>query len=552
MAPVYPELRDSMTHIKGLLKSEEERFFKTLGEGLPMVNELIKSVKTSGDSLLPGEDVFKLYDTFGFPVDITREIASEAGLGLDESGFQTAMNAQRTRARSSWKQESGELWNDFWQKLSLKIGPVEFTGYEKLQESGHILAIIQDDQSYDSASIENPSDEFFFIISPTPFYAESGGQVGDTGIIQTTSSRIKVINTFYLKKGLPVIHGQIIEGRINVGDSIISSVQRDRRNATARHHSATHLLQSALRQVLGDHVKQSGSLVAPDKLRFDFTHFSGISNEDLEEIERLVNEAILENHPVKTEITSLDQAIDSGVIALFGEKYESTVRVLRVDDISAELCGGTHVRNTGEIGMFKILSESSVSAGIRRIEAVAGFEALQKAMDWSSTIHEISELLKAPVDSIQDRILKMQQRIKDLSRETTQLQSELGQFKIAQKLDNPMIIEGVKVVIHSIPDLQTNQLRDLSDQVKQKLGSGIIVLASILDGKVVLISAVTPDLTKSIHAGKLVGKIAELVGGGGGGRPDMAQAGGSQPENLHKAMDKVPEIIASMLSGGSK
>ena len=547
MAPVYPELRDSSSHIVSMLRSEEERFFKTLEQGLPMVNDLVASILRVHERILPGEEVFKLYDTFGFPVDITREIAKEAGLTIDETGFQTAMNAQKTRARSAWKQDTMESGEGFWSKLSREVGAITFTGYDTLQNHSTIVAIVSDDRQVPSAS-ESDASDLFLVINPSPFYAESGGQIGDTGILETPSARVKIVNTFFATKGLPVVQGNLMEGSIKVGDKVLSSVQQERRKAIARNHTATHLLHSSLRRVLGDHVKQSGSLVTADRLRFDFSHFSSISGQDILEIEHLVNNSILANFDVTTEVMSLDEAIDSGVTALFGEKYEDSVRVLRVNNISAELCGGTHVSCTGEIGMFKILSESSISAGIRRIEAVTGFETLHRANQWVSSLQDIADTLKSPVDTIKDRVLKMQKKIRDLNREVNQLQSEMGRHEVKSKLDAPSQIGGINVIIHSIPGLQPTQLRDLADQIRQKLASGVTILGSVVDDKVFLIAAVSNDLTKTIHAGKLVSRVAEMIGGGGGGRPDMAQAGGNQPKNLPEAMEKAPAIIASMIA----
>ncbi|MBN1879792.1 alanine--tRNA ligase [bacterium] len=549
MAPVYPELREATTHIKGMLKSEEDRFFKTLEQGLPMVMQLIKTAQQTGEVILPGADLFKLYDTFGFPLDITREIAVEAGLDLDEEGFQNEMQMQKTRARSAWKQDAAETDNSLATSLSQELTSLEFTGYDSLQEQSRVLAMISQDVRVQTASA-NSDNETYFIISPSPFYAESGGQVGDTGLLETPTARVRVSDTLYFSKKLPILVGHVTEGSINVGDSVVASVERDRRRAIARNHTATHLLHSALRQVIGDHVKQAGSLVQPDRLRFDFTHFSGISIDDLEAIERFVNDAILSNLRVTTETMALDEAIDSGVTALFGERYDNLVRVLRVNDLSAELCGGTHVLNTGEIGVFKILSEYGVSAGVRRIEAITGFEAWRKFRQLFSLIHNIADSLKSPVDSIGDRIERMQHRIRDLSKENMEIHSKLGRREIDGKLENPLVIEGIKVIIHDIPGMQSAQLRDLADQIKQRLVSGITILASVLENKVILIAAVTSDLTNRIHAGKLVGRVAEIVGGGGGGRPDMAQAGGSQPQKLNEALSQTPEIIASLLSKG--
>lgn len=548
MAPVYSELSDSSTHISSMLKSEEQRFFKTLEQGLPRVTDVIESAHKSGLTMIPGEEIFKLYDTYGFPVDIAREIVEEAGMKFDTIGFESAMDEQRNRARSAWKKDSDISEHDFWTRLHDKLGPIAFTGYETVNDTGIILAIVDSEELINSASQSDK--EFLFIVNPTPFYAESGGQVGDTGILETPSSRIKVLDTIMMNGGFPVLKGQVLQGDVKVGESVTASIHAINRKATARNHTATHLLHHALRHVLGEHVKQAGSLVSPERMRFDFTHFAGISSDVLIEIEQGVNDAILADLPVMTEIMSLDEAIAAGVIALFGEKYDESVRVVRVPGISAELCGGTHVARTGEIGLFKILSESGISAGVRRIEAVTGNESLRKFNEWVSIVHNAAATLKTPPDALIDRIEKMQKRMRDLMRENEHTKEAATKRELESKLDSPKIIGGVKTVIHAVTGLQVNQLRDVADQIKQRLGSCIVVLGSVVDERAFFIAAVTPDLTQTVHAGKLVEKIAKLAGGGGGGKPDMAQAGSSYPERLDEAFKQADSIIASFLSGG--
>lgn len=548
MAPVYSELSDSSSHISGMLKSEEQRFFKTLEQGLPLVNELIETTRKTNVKVIPGGEVFKLYDTYGFPMDITREIAVESGLDIDEQGFHSAMNTQRTRARNAWKTGTEDTENGFWSTLHETLGPIAFTGYETLTDSASILAIVDSDKTVQSASGNDT--ELYFILNPTPFYAESGGQVGDTGILETAKSRIRVLDTINMNSGLPVLRAEILEGSVHVGDSATASVHVFKRKATARNHTATHLLHHALRQVLGEHVKQAGSLVSPERMRFDFTHFTAASEQDILEIERRVNESVLADLPVITEIMSLDEALDTGVTALFGEKYGESVRVVRVPGVSAELCGGTHITRTGEIGLFKILSESGISAGVRRIEAVTGHESLRKCNEWISMIQNVSAVLKTPQDTVMEKIEKMQKQLRDLMREIGQVKENAIKRDLETKLESPETIGGVKTVIHAAGSLQINQLRDLADQIKQRLGSCIVLLGSVVDDRVFLIAAVTPDLTKTVHAGKLVGAIAGMVGGGGGGRPDMAQAGGNQPEKLGEALSRAASLIASTLSGG--
>ncbi|MBN1296266.1 alanine--tRNA ligase [bacterium] len=546
MAPVYPELEEARSHIQSVLNAEEERFFKTLDQGLPLVNDAITSIRSHGGSILPGEDAFKFYDTFGFPLDITREIAEESGLTVDEAGFQNAMNQQKTRARTAWKAgETRSSDSDVWQHVAAHVGSISFTGYATLQENSRVRAIIDTDHTVESVSETNKI--IGIIIDPNPFYAESGGQIGDCGRLESPSSRLKVLDTQAPIKGLAVLHCQLIDGTLRVGDSVAAHVMTPRRQAIARNHTATHLLHRALRDVLGDHVKQSGSLVTEDRLRFDFTHHSSVSPEDLLEIERRVNHQVLQDFAVETHIMPLDDALESGVMALFGERYEDQVRVVRIDSVSAELCGGTHVSRTGQIGLLKIVSEVSVAAGVRRIEAITGLKTFERLTETEALLRKIADILKSPLDHIPDRIEKYQKQIRSLSRDVEHYQYLSARQAIDDKLKNPDFIEKIPAVIQFIPGIQQVQLRDLADQVKSKLGSGLTVLATRNDDKVFLIAAVTPDLISTIHAGKLVGQVAKLVGGGGGGRPDMAQAGGSQPERIDDALRSVPGIVACMI-----
>ncbi|MCD4655853.1 alanine--tRNA ligase, partial [bacterium] len=546
MSPVYPELADSAAHIASTLRSEEKRFFNTLVQGLPKVNELISSTQKADRSELPGEEVFKLYDTYGFPVDITREIAVEANLSIDEKGFEQAMENQRKRARSAWKNDDDPGPADIWHILAKEVGKTRFTGFKTLTESCCIKALVQSDKRHHT--IDATDNNFYVIIDPSPFYAESGGQVGDIGILESPSARVRVLNTKNLVKNLPVLECRIIEGSITVDDVFTARVNEASRKATCRNHTATHLLQKALREILGDHIKQSGSLVTPDRLRFDFTHYTAVSRDDLKVVEQIINKTVLANLQVTTSEMDLDEALNSGIIALFGERYDEKVRVVRIGEISAELCGGTHVAYSGEIGMVKILSESSISAGVRRIEAVTGMTSLKRTNQWEDLIIDLAKNLKSPVNSIPDRVEKLQNQTKILSNEIIALQKSVAHQEIKTKLEKPEIINGIRTIIHHLPELPSAQLRDLADQVRQELQSGLTVLATTGAGKVFLIAAVTKDLTSRLHAGKIVGEVAKIVGGGGGGRPDMAQAGGTKPANLQKALEAVPGIVKKLMS----
>jgi alanyl-tRNA synthetase len=548
MSPVYSELNDNSAHITGMLESEEQRFFKTLEQGLPLVNDLMNATISKGLKTVPGEAVFRLYDTYGFPPDITREIAAESALTVDDSGYVQAMETQKTRARNAWKSGKPDNINTFWKELESQLESVYFSGYDTLNESGKILALVDSERCTDSVSTSNQT--IYLVINPTPFYAESGGQTGDIGFVETPHARVKILDTRNMTEGLPVLLGKVVDGVVHKGDSVVAAVSKSHRLATARNHTGTHLLHNALRSILGDHVKQSGSLVTPERLRFDFTHIANVTLQDLMDIEKRVNESVLADIAVQTESMTLDDALDRGVIALFGEKYSDTVRVVSVPGVSSELCGGTHVSRTGEIGLFKILSESGISAGVRRIEAVTGFESLRKCNQWVSTLQIVSHTLKSPQDAVIDKIEKMQKQIRDLSHEIERIKTHQSKSEINTTLDSPMILNGIKTIVYSTSGLQINQLRHLADQIKHRLKSCIALLASVTDERVYLIAAVTDDLTGSIHAGKIVKAIAPLVGGNGGGRPDMAQAGGDQPEKLDDAMKKAPDIIASIISGG--
>lgn len=543
MAPVFPELEDAAAHVTSILKSEENRFFKTLEQGLPLVNESIAAIRKSGGDTIPGEDVFKFYDTYGFPVDILREIAEEAGLIVDESGFEQAMENQRMRARSAWKaaDRNDEISNDVWHGILSRIETVHFTGYDTTKEQSRILAIVRNGALCDA--FDETDKAVDVVINPNPFYAESGGQVGDSGRLESSTGRLQVHTTRYAVKNLPVLQCTLQQGAIRVGDTMIAVVHSSDRAATARNHTATHLLQSALRDVLGDHVKQSGSMVDPERLRFDFTHYSSVSDDELARVETIVNQNILKNYPVETRQMELEDALNNGITALFGERYDETVRVVQIDGVSAELCGGTHVTHTGEIGLFKVLTEASVSAGVRRIEAVTGLNTFAKVRTWEHLLRNVSETLKTPLVTVPERIDKMQKELRLLHRELEKYQADTARTAIADKLANPLMIHDIPAVIHCIPGLNASQLRELADQIKDKLGSGLAVLATTNNDKVLLIAAVTKNLTAKLHAGKILGKVAKIVGGGGGGRPDMAQAGGSRPDKVDDALQAVPDIV---------
>ncbi|NEX21771.1 alanine--tRNA ligase [Thiorhodococcus mannitoliphagus] len=536
MGAAYPELKAGQAHVERIIKLEEERFAETLEHGMRILEEAIAGMS---DGVILGETVFKLYDTYGFPTDLTADIARERGLALDMKGFESAMAEQKERARAA---------SQFGATQSLEIevqGETDFCGYDRLQEEATVVAVYKDGESCD---LLEAGEEGLVILDVSPFYGESGGQVGDCGWLTTETARFEVQGT--QKKGEAVlVHvGQVSEGQLAVGDRVEARVDADRRNAIALNHSATHLLHAALREVLGEHVQQKGSLVGPERLRFDFSHFEPVSRQQLLTIERLVNQEIRANHMVETRIMSLDDAKDSGAMALFGEKYADQVRVLRMGDFSTELCGGTHVKAVGDIGLFKVASETGIAAGVRRIEAVTGATALDWVEADEDRILRLAGLLKGGRDDVDERVVQLMDKARRLEKELEQLKSKLansaGQDLAAQAIE----VAGVKVLSARLDGADPKSLRATLDQLKDKLGSAVVVLATESDGKVSLVAGVTKDLTDRVKAGDLIREVAQQVGGKGGGRPDMAQAGGSDPAGIPAALDLVSGWVAGRLS----
>ncbi|NLO78873.1 MAG: alanine--tRNA ligase [Xanthomonadaceae bacterium] len=534
MGGAYPELAQGQQQVERLLRQEEERFRETLDQGIRLLEDAL--AKLDG-KVIPGELVFKLYDTYGFPVDLTNDVARERGLSLDMEGFEREMEAQRQRARSA---------SQFKMEYIAAEGAgarAEFTGYEQLEDEGEVIALYRDGRSVNALQA---GEQGMVVLDRTPFYAESGGQVGDVGLLSAEGLQFEVENT--VKYGDAHGHlGVVREGAIAVGQRLRARVDAARRQATVLNHSATHLLHAALRRVLGEHVTQKGSLVAPDRLRFDFSHFEPLTAEQLDEIERLVNHQIRLNAPARAEIMSYDEAINSGAIALFGEKYGERVRVLKLGDFSTELCGGTHVRRTGDIGLFKIVSESGVAAGVRRIEAVTGEGAFRHVAEQSRRLERLGKLLKASPENVELRLNQVLERNRELERELERLQQKLaaaaGSDLAAQAVD----LNGLKLLVARLDGGQAKALRDTVDQLKNKLGSAVIVLAAVNGDKVSLVAGVTKDYTERIKAGELVNVVAAQVGGRGGGRPDFAQAGGNDPSKLDAALAQVAPWVEQKL-----
>lgn len=535
MGQAYPELIEQRAVVERVLKQEEERFAETLDQGIHMLD---KSIEALAGSTIPGETVFRLYDTYGFPVDLTADIARERGLAVDVDGFEREMSAQRERGRAASRFGPARV-------EGLTAGTCsEFTGYAHLlEEDAEVVALYVD--GAEGRELGSGA-EAVVILDRTPFYPEAGGQVGDQGVLRTASARFEVTDT--QRQGEAISHlGRLVEGRLRLGDRVRAEVNANARRATARNHSATHLLHAALRSVLGGHVSQKGSLVAPDRLRFDFSHFEPLTAIALRQIERQVNAAILSDTEVTTRLQSYQQALEGGALAFFGEKYGEQVRVLSIGNYSTELCGGTHVARAGEIGLFKIISETGVAAGIRRIEAVTGENALNWVLAIDDTIGRLADLIKADSRGLEDKVAQLLARNRTLEKELERLQGKLAAAQGSELAEQALDVNGLRVLAAKIDGIDPKGLREAVDQLKQKLGSAVVVLATVAGDKVSLVAGVTPDGTAHIAAGPLVNFVASQVGGRGGGRPDLAQAGGNDPSKLDQALQAVPAWVKERL-----
>jgi len=535
MGDAYPELRAAREHVKRVLKVEEERFAETIEQGMRILDEAIASLPGKE---IPGEVVFKLYDTYGFPLDLTADIARERDLTVDEAGFDREMEAQRERARAAshfGAQQSADVQLE---------GETDFTGYERLQDHSTVVALFRDGESVDALG---SGEQGMVVLDRTPFYAESGGQAGDAGILNANGMQFAVSDT--QKQGGAVFGhiGQVAEGELHIGDSVSAQVDHERRRRTMLNHSATHLLHAALRKVLGEHVQQKGSLVEAARLRFDFSHFEPISREQILQIEQMVNEQIRENHMVETRIMALDDAKAAGAMALFGEKYDEQVRVLRMGDFSTELCGGTHVKSLGDIGMFKITMETGIASGVRRIEAVTGAAAVEWVEHDEDRLLRIAGMVNAAREELEDKVGKLLEHNKKLEKELQQLKAKLASAAGSDLASQAVEVGAAKVLAARLDGVEPKSLRDMLDQLKNKLGSAVVLLITVNGEKVNLIAGVTKDLTDKCKAGDLVRMAAEKVGGKGGGRPDMAQAGGSDPAGVEAALALVEPWVREQL-----
>ncbi len=546
MRDAYPELMASKAFISSVIRNEEIRFSETLDFGLTLLNDTLSNLRAKGSDRVPGSVIFKLYDTYGFPVDIVRDVVRDEKMTIDMNGFETAMQTQRERSRSV---TSFSKLGDAYRDLSAKGVKAEFLGYDQNSLDTTILVLVSKGKEVPSAETGM---EIELVTKKTPFYGESGGQVGDTGTITASNNGqtflMEVSDTIKDPTGLIIHKGKILSGNVQRGEKVTLTVDMKKRNATALNHTATHILHHALRKVVGEHVKQAGSLVAADRFRFDFTHFKQVEPAFLDEIESIVNKKIRDNVPVLTQEMDAEDAFKSGATALFEEKYGDRVRVVSLADFSMELCGGTHTTRTGNIGLFKIVSESSVASGVRRIEALTGEAALKHLQKRAYLAQEAARLLRDQPNAVPQRIQKLLEQLKQSEKEIERLKTRLLGQSTSKVKDEIIKVNNIKLLVKKVDADSPAALRNLADRFKEQIESGIVVLGSRSGSKALLLTAVTRDLSGQFHAGKIISQLAVIVGGGGGGRPDLAQAGGPNPENLDKAMAAAVDIVAAMKS----
>ncbi len=544
MENAYPHLAEAANLLAKVVNNEEERFRETLDNGLTMLNTEISSLQKKGSSSVPGDFIFKLYDTYGFPVDIVRDVALEQGCTIDEPGFARAMEDQRALSKKSWKGGSLAAMPAGVKKLVAKGHKTGFVGYKTHRAHSVIKGVI--DHEGEAASKATQGERVSVFCPETPFYAEAGGQIGDQGEIVGPNGRAKVMDTIIVADGVILHDSEVTEGSLLLGEQVELKVMEGRRQRIASNHSATHILHAAMRSVLGDHVKQSGSLVTPERLRFDFTHFTPITQEELETIETIANEEIRANTPLDTAMLDKEEAIKTGAVALFGEKYGDKVRVVSIGNFSRELCGGTHVRATGEIGLLKITAETGIAAGVRRIEAVTGPEAFNIFQGREKQLAKLANLLKVPAENLDTKVEKLLRLNKDLEKEVSRLTAKLTLNDIDGIINRAKMVGDTKVVVSRVVLDSPKTLREMGDKIRDKLGRGIVVLGGEYQGKAALLTMVSKNLTDRYKAGNIISEIAGLVGGKGGGRPDMAQAGGPNPDKLNEALEAVYKIIAAL------
>ena len=536
----YPDLTSNSDFIKRVVLNEEESFGSTLNFGTQRLEEILQKVQKEKLPSIPGEEIFKLYDTYGFPTDLVEETAKDAGLEMDMAGYEKAMQEQKSKAMASWKGSGEKEVAPFYKEFAQSSVPTKFEGYISNEENATILAILREETKIETA---NQGDDIELLVDRTPFYGESGGQVGDSGTAFNDNVQLELLNAIKPLPGLIVHKAKILNGSIKTGDSLTLRIDKFNRKNTALNHSATHLLHAALKEVLGEHIKQAGSLVAPDRLRFDYTHFSPLTEKERHKTESLVNEKIRDNIQVSTKEMEIEEALKEGAMALFGEKYGDQVRVVSVPGFSKELCGGTHVSATGDIGLFRIVSEGGIASGVRRIEAVTGAAAYHKVNSEHESLSTIRSVLKAPANEELSKVKKLLEKNRELEKEILLLKEKIVSGKDSSEEDDIQKMGGISFLIKNLDGTDAKTLRTYIDNAKNKLKSGIVVAGSVADGKVAMAAGVTKDLTKKFHAGDIIKEIAVIVGGSGGGRPDMAQAGGTHTDKLDEALKKAEEII---------
>lgn len=538
MEDYYPEVKNKAEFIGKVIRNEEERFHETLNEGLAILTDIIEKAKSTGKKTIAGVDVFRLYDTYGFPVELTEEYAQDAGLAIDHDNFEKEMELQRERARKA-RQETDSMQVQGGDLGEFTVSST-FVGYDTLETNAKIIGIFKDGKLISSA---NQGEEIQLILDQTPFYAESGGQIADRGTITAEGLVLDVLDVQKAPNRQNLHRAVVKQGVAETGQTVYAKINSKNRLQITKNHSATHLLHRALKDVLGEHVNQAGSLVEPDRLRFDFSHFGQVTEEELSKIEKIVNEKIWESFPVEIMEKPLDEAKAMGAMALFGEKYGEIVRVVKMGEYSIELCGGCHVSNTSVIGLFKLVTETGIGAGTRRIEAVTGEKAYQYMSDQIQILNDAAHKLKANVKDVPEKIAALQKELREAHKEIESLTAKLGNIEAKSLINKVKEVNGIQLLVSRVEINESNQLRTMLDELKQKIKSGVIVLGAVLDGKVQLIAGVTKDLTGTYHAGKLIKEVAGICGGGGGGRPDMAQAGGKDPNRLSEALQYVEEWI---------
>ena len=541
----YPELKEKAAYIKKVIKLEEERFSETIDSGMDILKVYIEELENNNDKILSGEKAFKLYDTYGFPYELTEEILEEKGIEIDSEGFNSEMQSQRQRARAARGESNYMGSGESILNLIPKNIETKFDGYDKTELKAKVKVLISDEEVV--TELQEGS-KGIIVTEVTPFYAEMGGQTGDTGIIFNDNFKAEVYDCQKNASGKVVHFVKILEGSLQTDELVTLKVDEVRRSEVCKNHTATHMLQEALKRVLGDHVHQSGSYVTEDRLRFDFTHFSALTEEEIAKVEQIVNDNIMQVYKVETNVMTIEKAKESGAIALFDEKYQEDVRVVSVGEYSKELCGGTHVRNSGEIGLFKILSETGVAAGVRRIEATTGSKSIKYVEDKNNLLKDIASTLKCSERDIINKLQTQLAELKDKEKEIIFLKGKLASSSVDEILDNIKDVKGVKVICGTVKDIDGDALRDLADKLRHKLVDGVVVLGSNANDKVQFVAMASKSaIDKGVHCGKIIKEVAKIAGGGGGGRPDMAQAGGKLPEKLEEAIDNACSIIETLV-----